>query len=70
MYVYVYVYMYTYVITLVGYTMNDIRYTWNDGLRSVGISNEVQLPQFQILGYRQRTKQINLTTGKALVKQR
>ena len=50
----------------VGYTMNDIRYTWNDGVKSVGISNEVQLPQFQILGYRQRTNQINLTTGKGI----
>lgn len=48
---------------LVGYTMRDIRYFWRDGLSSVGMSNEVELPQFRVLGHRQRATEINLTTG-------
>lgn len=48
---------------LVGYTMRDIRYKWNSGLKSVGISSEVELPQFRVLGHRQRATVINLTTG-------
>lgn len=48
---------------LVGYTMRDIRYKWNSGSKSVGISNEVELPQFRVLGHRQRETVINLTTG-------
>lgn len=47
----------------VGYTMRDIRYFWRDGLSSVGMSNEVELPQFRVLGHRQRATEINLTTG-------
>lgn len=47
----------------VGYTMRDIRYQWNSGIKSVGISNEVQLPQFRVLGHRQRATEINLSTG-------
>ncbi|XP_065162541.1 gamma-aminobutyric acid receptor subunit beta isoform X8 [Atheta coriaria] len=46
-----------------GYTMRDIRYKWNSGSKSVGISNEVELPQFRVLGHRQRETVINLTTG-------
>ncbi|XP_055320045.1 gamma-aminobutyric acid receptor subunit beta isoform X4 [Sitodiplosis mosellana] len=46
-----------------GYTMRDIRYFWRDGLSSVGMSNEVELPQFRVLGHRQRATEINLTTG-------
>ncbi|XP_068893888.1 gamma-aminobutyric acid receptor subunit beta isoform X11 [Tenebrio molitor] len=46
-----------------GYTMRDIRYKWNSGVKSVGISNEVELPQFRVLGHRQRATVINLTTG-------
>ncbi|XP_039287199.1 gamma-aminobutyric acid receptor subunit beta isoform X5 [Nilaparvata lugens] len=46
-----------------GYTMRDIRYIWNAGSKSVGISNEVQLPQFRVLGHRQRATEINLSTG-------
>lgn len=49
---------------IVGYTMRDILYKWNAGLRSFIISNEVQLPQFQVLGHRQKSSTINLTTGK------
>lgn len=47
----------------VGYTMRDIRYFWRDGLSSVGMSSEVELPQFRVLGHRQRATEINLTTG-------
>ncbi|CAG9558749.1 unnamed protein product [Danaus chrysippus] len=46
-----------------GYTMRDIRYHWKDGLMSVGMSNEVQLPQFRVLGHRQRATVVTLTTG-------
>lgn len=48
---------------LVGYTMKDIRYKWNSGEKSVGISKEVELPQFRVLGHRQRQTVIELTTG-------
>lgn len=48
---------------LVGYTMRDIRYKWNEGPNSVGVSNEVSLPQFKVLGHRQRAMEISLTTG-------
>lgn len=48
---------------VVGYTMRDIRYIWRDGLSSVGMSSEVELPQFRVLGHRQRATEINLTTG-------
>lgn len=47
----------------VGYTMRDIRYKWNEGPNSVGVSNEVSLPQFKVLGHRQRAMEISLTTG-------
>lgn len=47
----------------VGYTMKDIRYKWNSGEKSVGISKEVELPQFRVLGHRQRQTVIELTTG-------
>ncbi|XP_059469361.1 gamma-aminobutyric acid receptor subunit beta isoform X1 [Neocloeon triangulifer] len=46
-----------------GYTMRDIRYKWNEGPNSVGVSNEVSLPQFKVLGHRQRAHEISLTTG-------
>lgn len=49
--------------TGVGYTMRDIRYRWKDGPSSVGMSSEVELPQFRVLGHRQKAKEINLTTG-------
>ena len=48
---------------LVGYTMRDIRYKWNEGPNSVGVSSEVSLPQFKVLGHRQRAMEISLTTG-------
>ncbi|KAK6627275.1 hypothetical protein RUM44_009752 [Polyplax serrata] len=51
-------------IPQIGYTMRDIRYKWNAGHKSVGISNEVELPQFRVLGHRQRATEINLSTGR------
>lgn len=46
-----------------GYTMTDILYVWKDGPSSVGMSSEVQLPQFRVLGHRQRATVVALTTG-------
>jgi len=46
-----------------GYTMKDIRYRWHVGDDSVGISPEVELPQFRVLGHRQRSKEAFLSTG-------
>ncbi|KAL5293233.1 Rdl family protein [Megaselia abdita] len=46
-----------------GYTMRDIRYFWRHGLTSVGMSKEVELPQFRVLGHKQTAKEINLSTG-------
>ena len=43
--------------------MADIRYQWNDGLNSVQISNDVSLPQFKVLGHRQKTIEASLSTG-------
>jgi glycine receptor alpha-3 len=48
----------------VGYTMSDIRYKWNDGLNSVQISSDVSLPQFKVLGHRQKTIEASLSTGR------
>ena len=48
---------------VVGYTMADIRYQWNDGLNSVQISSDVSLPQFKVLGHRQKTIEASLSTG-------
>lgn len=43
--------------------MRDIRYKWNEGLSSVGVANDVSLPQFKVLGHRQTASEIALTTG-------
>ena len=51
-----------------GYTMSDIRYEWNDGLNSVQISADVSLPQFKVLGHRQKTIEASLSTGKEIFK--
>ncbi|CAG2053860.1 unnamed protein product [Timema podura] len=50
-------------LVCLGYTMRDIRYKWNEGPNSVGVSNEVSLPQFKVLGHRQRAMEISLTTA-------
>lgn len=51
-------------VFIVGYTMADIHYKWENGLNSVGVSYEVSLPQFKVLGYRLRAFEIALTSGK------
>ena len=48
----------------VGYTAKDIRYKWNDGLNSVQISSDVSLPEFKVLGHRQKTIEAKLSTGR------
>ena len=45
--------------------MADIRYQWNDGLNSVQVSGDVSLPQFKVLGHRQKTIEASLSTGEA-----
>lgn len=57
------VFSFMYPLRTVGYTMRDIRYKWNEGPNSVGVSSEVSLPQFKVLGHRQRAMEISLTTG-------
>lgn len=47
--------------------MTDILYVWKDGATSVGMSSEVQLPQFRVLGHRQRSTVVSLTTGTCTV---
>lgn len=54
-------------LNVVGYTMRDIRYKWNEGPNSVGVSEDVSLPQFKVLGHRQRAMEISLTTGRSRV---
>lgn len=46
-----------------GYTMQDIRYKWQEGEESVGMSTDVELPQFKVRGHRQSSKEVILTTG-------
>ena len=47
----------------VGFAMSEITYYWSGGLEAVKVSSDVQLPQFRLLGYRQRYRVIELTTG-------
>ena len=47
----------------VAYTMSDIAYKWNDGLNSVQISSDTSLPQFKVMGHRQKTVEASLSTG-------
>jgi glycine receptor alpha-3 len=46
-----------------GYTMTDLRYKWNDGMKSVQMSSDVSLPQFNVLGHRQRIIEASLSSG-------
>lgn len=46
-----------------GYSMSDIKYKWQPVANSVGLSKELSLPQFKVLGHRQKEKVIDLTTG-------
>jgi len=45
--------------------MSDIHYKWNDGLNSVQIAADVSLPQFKVMGHRQKTIEASLSTGKS-----
>lgn len=46
-----------------GYSMADIKYKWDKGLKSVGLSDSLSLPQFRVVGHRQQDKIIDLSTG-------
>lgn len=46
-----------------GYSMADIRYYWQ-GKSAVKVDPDVMLPQFKILGHKQKEKEIVLSTGK------
>jgi len=46
-----------------GYTMADLKYAWNDGKTSVKMSPDVSLPQFIVLGHRQRLIEVSLSSG-------
>nr|CAH0109575.1 unnamed protein product [Daphnia galeata] len=46
-----------------GFTTNEIWYKWVDGPKAVSIFPEVELPQFQVMGYRKREYSYSLTTG-------
>lgn len=46
-----------------GYSMADIKYKWGKGVKSVGLDEELQLPQFRVMGHRQMDKVIALSTG-------
>merc|ERR1719233_1117039 len=46
-----------------GYTMSDIKYKWEDGDNSVQMSPDVSLPEFNVLGYRQRIIEASLSSG-------
>ena len=43
--------------------MSDIHYKWNDGLNSVQLSSDVSLPEFRVIGHRQKTIEAALSTG-------
>ena len=43
-----------------GYTMADLKYAWNDGEKSVKMSPDVQLPQFLVVGHRQRLIEVSI----------
>ena len=44
-----------------GYTMADLKYAWNDGEKSVKMSPDVQLPQFLVVGHRQRLIEVRIS---------
>lgn len=50
-------------IFLVGFAMTEIVYFWLGEIAAVDVSPDVQLPQFRLVGYRQRYQIIQLTTG-------
>ena len=48
---------------IVSSNMADIKYNWASGTESVGVSPDVALPQWKVLGHRQQAVEIALTTG-------
>ena len=46
-----------------GYTMSDLKYKWQDGENSVKMDKHIQLPQFVLLGHRQRIIEASLSSG-------
>jgi len=46
-----------------GFTMSDIRFRWQDGLKSVQCSPDVSLPAFNVVGHRQRLIEASLSSG-------
>lgn len=48
----------------VGFGMSEIIYDWQGGSAAVAVQEDVQLPQFDVVGYRQTNRVISLTTGK------
>ena len=50
-------------LPVVAFTMNDVIHQWNDGLNSVQISNAVSLPEWKVLGHREKNIQASLSTG-------
>ena len=45
------------------HTMADIRYAWKNGDHSVHMSPDVSLPEFHVLGHRQRIVEASLSSG-------
>ena len=43
-----------------GYTMSDLKYVWHGGQDSVKMSPDVSLPQFNVLGHRQRLIEVRM----------
>ena len=43
--------------------MAEIIYNWQGGSAAVAVADDVQLPQFDVVGYRQTSRVISLTTG-------
>ena len=50
-----------------GYTMADMRYAWNSGDSSVQMSPDVSLPQFNILGHRQRLIEVIMRLAENII---
>lgn len=46
-----------------GFGMSEIIYDWQGGSAAVAVQEDVQLPQFDVVGYRQTNRVISLTTG-------
>ena len=49
------------------WTSPDLKFRWEDGEKSVQMSPDVALPQFNILGHRQRIVEASLSSGNFLI---